>query len=130
MGIYLDLTLKRDPKYLAGELNAFEELTNALCLTFYLARFYSKTSTEARALSFTLAGKTLKHVLEVANMTDEEWMNNASKINDVIEQPSLTELYGRIREAASPQYRPILALLEGFERLSESLDKEPKCSPA
>ncbi|MBS7655997.1 hypothetical protein KEJ50_05825 [Candidatus Bathyarchaeota archaeon] len=64
--------------------------------------------------------------MEASSIINEEWISIASEVSNMIKQSSLIELYEKVREATSPEYRSILTLLEGFERFSKSLDKEPK----
>jgi hypothetical protein len=63
VGAYLDMTLKRNPDYLRREVKAFEELSNALCLTLYIARLCSNAHPEAAEFSLSMLGATLPVVL-------------------------------------------------------------------
>jgi hypothetical protein len=72
MGAYIDLTLRRKPDYLKHEVKAFEELSNGLCLTLYIARLCSHASPQATDFSLSMLGVTLPVILGTGNLCNEE----------------------------------------------------------
>ena len=123
MDIYLELTLKRNPNYLALSLNAFEELSNALCLTLYMAKICSYATEQAKTFSFSMLGITLPGVLGAEEISNVDWVNFAKKLTNIASQQTITELYAKVRKRVSPTYEMAFTMLEGFEKYYKEFEK-------
>lgn len=123
MSVYLELTLKRDPRYLTGNLNAFEELSNALCLTLYMAKVCSYAPQQAATFSFSMMSITLPGLIGTSGIMNAEWMNLAKDLTSMSSQQTITNLYTKIRNAVSPQYELVFQMLEDFEKYYKEFEK-------
>jgi len=123
MEVYLDLTLKRNPHYLTSSLNAFEELSNALCLTLYIARVCSHAPPQATEFSFSMMGITLTGLLGTSNIINTKLMKLSKDLTSIASQQTIINLYTKIRKAASPPYELAFQMLEGFEKYYKEFEK-------
>lgn len=122
MDVYLNLTLKRNPKYLTLDLNAFQELATALALTLYIARLYARAHPQAGEFSLSMMGITLPTVLGVASLADEEIFNIAKSIASIAQQ-QISNLYTKIKKVITSQYETFFTILEGFEKYYQAFEK-------
>jgi hypothetical protein len=123
VGNYLDMTLKRNPDYLRREVKAFEELSNALCLTIYIARLCSHASPQATDFSLSMLGVTLPVVLGTGGLCNEEIFRFTRNLANITSQKTLTDMYTKVRKAISPQYEVAMAMLEGLEKYYIQFEK-------
>jgi hypothetical protein len=123
MGIYLELTLKRDPRYLALSLKAFEELSNALCLTLYMARVCSYAPQQASTFSISMLSITLPGILGVGGVSNAKWVNLAKNLTKIASQQTIIRLYTKVRKIVSPTYEMAFTMLEGFEKYYKEFEK-------
>ena len=123
MNVYLELTLKRDPYYLTRSINAFEDLSSALCLTLYMARICSYAPQQATKFSFSMLNITLPGLLGASEISNAEWMNLAKTLTKIASQQTIIDLYTKIRKIISPSYELVFEMLEGFEKYYKEVEK-------
>jgi len=123
MDVYLELTLRRDPYYLTRSINAFEDLSSALCLTLYMARICSHAPQQATKFSFSMLKITLPSLLGTSEISNAEWANLAKNLINIASQQTIIDLYTKIRKIISPSYELVFEMLEGFEKYYKEVEK-------
>ena len=123
MDVYLELTLERDPYYLTRSINAFDELSSALCLTLYMARICSQAPQQATKFSFSMLKITLPGLLGASEISDAEWSNLAKNLTRIASQQTITDLYTKIRKIVPASYELAFKMLEGFEKYYKEVEK-------
>jgi len=103
MDAYLEATLGRNPRYLTRSLNAFHEVSSVLCLTLYTAK---------NILQFP---QIVRYALETDGFNCEELMKAAEILAETSSRETIIRLCIKIREATTPLFRLILAMIDSFE---------------
>ena len=124
IGIYLELTLKRDPNYLMQrDINAFKELATALCLTLYIARLSSQASAKARLFSFSMLSRVLPSLINALGLSNEKFTEISRELMRITSEQVVASLYTKVKKIISPEYKLVLQALEWLENYFEEAEK-------